>query len=145
MVSRTPSEIIATRADAAQPDMGLRTWPGDQIRKQDAVVSKNYLSEPEIRELNRLTTILLDIFEDQADLGRLVVMEDAARLLERQLKGLERAVLNHGGSVSAAKAKAHAERQYGLYDERRKAARHDEANKTINELAKEAKRLPGKR
>ncbi len=46
--------------------MGLRTWPNDNIRKQDAIVSKNYLADGEIRELNRLTTILLDIFEDPA-------------------------------------------------------------------------------
>ncbi|WP_292898319.1 RhuM family protein [Nitratireductor sp.] len=70
--------------------MGLQSWPGDTIRKRDVTVSKNYLAEAEIRELNRLTTILLDIFEDQADLGRLVVMEDATRLLDQQLEGLGR-------------------------------------------------------
>lgn len=45
-------------------------------------MSKNYLAEGEARELNRLTKILLDIFEDQADLGRLVVMADSTRLLD---------------------------------------------------------------
>lgn len=56
--------------------MGLQAWQNDNIRKTDVGVSKNYLSEPEIKELNRLTTILLDIFEDQLELGRLVVMQD---------------------------------------------------------------------
>jgi hypothetical protein len=62
-------------------------------------VSKNYLSEPEIKELNRLTTILLDIFEDQLDLGRIVVMADAQNLLDRQLQQLGRNVLKGGGSI----------------------------------------------
>ena len=70
VMSKTPSELLVERADHRQPDMGLTSWPNDNIRKQDVTVSKNYLAEAEIRELNRLTTILLDIFEDQADLGR---------------------------------------------------------------------------
>jgi hypothetical protein len=105
VASHTPSEIIATRADHAAENMGLQTWSRDSIRKSDARVSKNYLAEPEIAELNRLTTILLDIFEDQLDLGRLVIMEDARRLLDQQLEQLGRAVLHGGGSVSASDAK----------------------------------------
>lgn len=66
--------------------MGLRTWQNDNIRKTDVALSKNDLAEGEIRELNRLTTILLDIFEDQLDSGRLVVMQDAQALLDRQRK-----------------------------------------------------------
>jgi hypothetical protein len=45
--------------------MGLQTWPNDNTRKADVTVSKNYLADAEIKELNRLTTILLDIFENQ--------------------------------------------------------------------------------
>jgi hypothetical protein len=67
--SNTPAEVLNRRADAGQPNMGLRTWPNTNIRKSDVVTSKNYLTPIEIRELNRLTTILLDIFEDQMDLG----------------------------------------------------------------------------
>lgn len=85
VVSKTPSEILMERADHRLPDMGLTTWPNERIRKRDVSVSKNYLTQPEMRELNRLTTILLDIFDDQAELGRLVVMADATRLLDGQL------------------------------------------------------------
>ena len=105
VTSHTPAEILQSRADAAQPDMGLRTWPNDNIRKGDVTTSKNYFGDSELKELNRLTTILLDIFEDQAELGRLVVMDDARRLLDRQLQSLGRAVLAHGGAVSAGDAK----------------------------------------
>ncbi|MFG1375760.1 RhuM family protein [Xanthobacter autotrophicus] len=74
VTSHTPSEIIASWADHKRENMGLQSWPNDNIRKADISVSKNYLTEPEIKELNRLTTNLLDIFEDQLDMGRLVVM-----------------------------------------------------------------------
>ncbi|UNZ50309.1 RhuM family protein [Agrobacterium tumefaciens] len=145
VVSQTPAEIVTSRAKHDVENMGLRTWPNDNIRKTDVTVSKNYLTETEIKELNRLTTILLDIFEDQVDIGRLVVMQDAERLLEQQLKGLGRRVLRDGGSVSAAKAKQHAEMQYDKFDQQRKSERQRLAKKTINELAKVAKDLPSGR
>lgn len=142
VTSQTPSEIIAERANHQSENMGLRTWQNDNIRKTDVAVSKNYLAEGEIRELNRLTTILLDIFEDQLDLGRLVVMQDAQALLDRQLDQLGRTVLRSGGSVKTAEAKRIAEAQYEKFDRRRKLERHREAEERIAALAKEAKDLP---
>ena len=142
VTSHTPAEIIKGRADAKSPDMGLTNWPNDNIRKNDASVSKNYLTEKETKELNRLTIILLDIFEDQLDLGRLVIMEDARTLLDKQLKSLGRALLLHGGHVKMSDAKKHAERQYNIYDAQRKAERHDQADSSIKNLRKEEKSLP---
>jgi hypothetical protein len=123
----------------------MQTWPKDDIRKQDVAVSKNYLAEAELKELNRLTTILLDIFEDQMDLGRLIVMDDAVRLLDAQLQGLGRSVLRGGGSVSAMQARQHAHAEYEKFDNRRKAVRHAEADRRLAELARKAKQLPKSR
>lgn len=142
VTSYTPAEIVAERADCAAPNMGLQTWPTDNIRKADVATAKNYLADAEIKELNRLTSILLDIFEDQLALGRLVMMEDARQLLDRQLQQLGRAVLNGGGSVSADQAKARAEAQYLAFDRQRKLERRREADAQIAELAAEAKGLP---
>ncbi|MDB5490132.1 MAG: putative cytoplasmic protein [Reyranella sp.] len=142
VTSSTPSEIIAERANHRTENMGLQTWQNDNIRKTDVAVSKNYLASGEIRELNRLTTILLDIFEDQLDIGRLVVMQDAQSLLDRQLHQLGRTVLRTGGSVKAADAKHLAEAQYEKFDRQRKLERHREADERIAALAKEAKDLP---
>lgn len=142
VVSQTPAEIVASRANHSSDNMGLQTWQGENIRKQDVTVSKNYLAEPEMRELNRLTTILLDIFEDQTQLGRLILMEDASRLLEAQLTHLGRAVLRSGGSVSSDAAKRHAELEYEKYSAVRKAERLQEADRRIAQLAREAKSLP---
>lgn len=142
VTSQTPSEIIAERANHQSANMGLRTWQNDNIRKTDVAVSKNYLAEGEIRELNRLTTILLDIFEDQLDMGRLVVMQDAQALLDRQLDQLGRTVLRSGGSVKTAEARRIAEAQYEKFDQQRKFERHRKADERIAALAKEAKDLP---
>lgn len=129
--SSTPAEVLQLRADAREPNMGLTNWPNDNIRKADVVVSKNYLGDSEIRELNRLTVILLDIFEDQMDLGRLRTMEEAARLLDGQLKGLGRQVLRSGGKVKMADAKRHAEREYDKFKADQKRIRHEQADVVI--------------
>lgn len=143
VTSMTPSEVVMERSDSGAGNMGLRSWPNDNIRRNDVTVSKNYLAEAEIRELNRLTTILLDIFEDQAELGRLVVMADARRLLDDQLRGLGRTVLGGGGRVSAEAAKEKALREYDAWKDRQKALRHEQADAVIAELAAVARR--GKR
>jgi len=132
--SNTPAEVLKGRADADQPNMGLQTWPNANVRKSDATTSKNYLSPIEIRELNRLTTILLDIFEDQMDLGRLTLMSAAAKLLDDQIRGLGRVVLRTGGSVAMADAKRHAEREYDKFKARQKALRHEQADQTIADI-----------
>ena len=142
VTSHTPAEILQSRADANQSNMGLTTWPHDNIRKSDIVVSKNYFGASEVKELNRLTTILLDIFEDQADLGRLVMMDDARRILDQQLQSLGRALLTHGGSVSAMDAKRRAEKQYEIYSAGRKAERLVEADRAIAALKEQDKALP---
>ena len=127
------------RANYKALNMGLETRQNDNIRKTDVSVSKNYLADGEIKELNR---ILLDIFEDQLDLGRLVVMADAQRLLDQQLNQLGRVVLKSGGTVKASDAKRFAEGQYAKFDQHRKVLRHQEADEQIAELARQARNLP---
>ncbi|WP_296597786.1 RhuM family protein [Phenylobacterium sp.] len=106
VTNRTPSEIQKSRADAKQPNMGLQTFAGREVTKRDAKVAKNYLAPGEIEELNRLTTLLLDIFDDQAKIGKLVRMSQAAELLDKQLHNLGRQVLTHGGNIDHRDAEA---------------------------------------
>jgi hypothetical protein len=142
VVSHTPAEIISNRAQHSQDNMGLQTWPNDNIRKSDVSVSKNYLTELEIKELNRLTIILLDIFEDQLDLGRIIMMQDAQDLLDRQLSQLGRSILRSGGAVKATDAKRFAEGEYEKFDARRKIERQKQADEHIASLTASAKGLP---
>lgn len=145
VTSKTPSEIVLKRADAEAPNMGLQTWVHENIRKKDANVAKNYLAETEIRELNRLTTILLDIFEDQLDIGRLTTITAAEELLDQQLRQLNRAVLRHGGSVKSSTAQKHAFSQYDAFSKRRSALRHAEADEHIAELKSQQKAIRKRR
>lgn len=143
--SMTPSEVLTRRANATLPDMGLTNWPNENIRKSDVTVSKNYLADAEIKELNRLTTILLDIFEDQMDIGRLKLMSEASALLDKQLSSLGRSVLRHGGSVKMTDARRYAEREYGKFKARQKALRHEYADAVIAGLKSAEKSLKRKK
>lgn len=102
VTGQTPAEVLRSRSDAAQESMGLRTWPRSNLRKADVTVSKNYLDDREITELNRLTSLLLDIFEDQLALGRLTTMAEAREQLESSLLHMGRRLLDHGGGVPRA-------------------------------------------
>jgi hypothetical protein len=140
--SNTPAEVVKHRADAHERNMGLTTWQNENIRKSDVTIAKNYLAEREIAELNRLTTILLDILEDQMDIGRLKLMAEASALLDEQLRGLGRVVLNRGGRVSMTDAKAHAEREYEKFKVALAKQRHEAADEVIAEIKSTMKALP---
>ncbi|MDZ4137799.1 MAG: RhuM family protein [Erythrobacter sp.] len=140
--SKTPAEVIHSRVDGSAENMGLRAWPNENIRKTDVTISKNYLGEAEIRELNRLTTILLDIFEDQADLGRLTLMSQAEAILDKQLRSLGRVVLSHGGKISMDDAKRRAETAFSRFKANQKAIRKAEADRAIAEIKAAQKKLP---
>ncbi len=131
VTSHTPSEIVSERANAALSNMGLQTWPKSDIRKKDTTVAKNYLTPAEIEELNRLTSILLDIFDDQLKIGKLTLMSEAHTLLDSQLKQLGRPVLKHAGMVSHEDAERVAEAAYAKFDSIRHQYRKLETDQEI--------------
>jgi hypothetical protein len=131
-LSQTPSMVRIERASATAPNMGVQTFSGSEVLKSDTATAKNFLQGSELKELNRLTTILLDVFEDQLDVGRLTLMSEAKALLDAQLKGLSRPVLRGGGSVSKADADRRVDAEYKKFDERRRALR---AERIAEELA----------
>ena len=142
VVSGTPSMVLADRADASEPNMGLQTWPRTEIRQTDATNAKNYLADAELRELNRLTTILLDIFDDQLEIGKLTLMSEADTLLDAQLANLNRAVLRHGGSISHDAAEARAKAEYAKFDSARRERRRLEAQEALAAVKSSAQHLP---
>lgn len=139
--SNTPAEVLLLRANASETNMGLQAWPNQNIRKSDVGISKNYLAEQEIKELNRLTTILLDIFEDQMDVGRLTLMSDASKILDDQLKALGRVVLRTGGTVAMVEAKRHAEKEYEKFKNIQRKLRYEQADKSIAALKHEQNKV----
>ncbi len=72
----TAAELIASRADASQPDMGLTSYKSDEVRKTDVTIAKNYLRENELKELNRIVNMWLDFAEDQALRRKQVFLQD---------------------------------------------------------------------
>ena len=124
----TASEIIASRANAGKPNMGLTTWKGTKVRKADVTVAKNYLNEDEIRQLNRIVTMYLDYAEEQAERRQPLYMRDWREKLDAFLKFNERDVLNNAGTVSAEVAEQLALGEYEKFETRRLAQEAAEAD-----------------
>lgn len=115
---RTAAELIVERADSKKERMGLTTWknaPHGKIIKPDVVVAKNYLTERELKSLDRVVTMYLDYAEDQAERGIPMTMQDWATKLNAFLKFNERDILDHPGKVSQEVAKAFAESEFEKY------------------------------
>ncbi len=96
----TAAEIIAGRASAEKPNMGLTAWKGAKVRRADVTVAKNYLNADEIRQLDRIVTMYLDYAEEQAERRRPLTMRDWRAKLDAFLAFNERDVLKHAGRVS---------------------------------------------
>ena len=115
---RTAAELIVERADSAKERMGLTTWknaPDGKIIKPDVVIAKNYLTEKELRSLERIVTMYLDYAEDQAERNIPMTMKDWAGKLNAFLKFNERELLDHPGTVSQEVAKSFAESEFEKY------------------------------
>lgn len=96
----TAAELIASRADAGQPDMGLTSYKSDEVRKTDVTVAKNYLRENELKELNRIVNMWLDFAEDQALRRKQVFLQDWDTKLDQFLSFNDREVLQGAGGIS---------------------------------------------
>ena len=108
----TAAEIIAGRADATKPHMGLTTWSGERPRRADVAVAKNYLGHEEIEALNLIVSLYLDFAELQARNRRPMLMQDWIAKLDDFLRLSEREILTHAGSVSHENALLKAEGEY---------------------------------
>jgi len=115
---QTAAELIVERADSTKEKMGLTSWrnaPKGKILKPDVIVAKNYLSEEEIKALDRFVTMYLDYAEDQAERGFPMTMTDWAKKLDAFLQFNQRDLIDHPGKVSAEIAKAFAESEFEKY------------------------------
>jgi hypothetical protein len=115
---QTAAEVIYQRADADKDNMGLTTWkdaPGGKIQKFDVVVAKNYLTEAEMAQLQRLVSAYLDLAEDMALRQIPMTMQDWETRLNRFIEATDREVLQDAGKVTAEIAKAHAESEFEKY------------------------------
>ena len=114
----TAAEVIVDRADAKKPHMGLTTWkaaPDGKIQESDVVIAKNYLSEFEMGQLNRMVTAYLDYAENMAERNIPMTMQDWETRLNAFIQIFEYGLLKDAGKVSAEIARLHALSEFEKY------------------------------
>ena len=137
ITGQTAAEIIYTKADHKRANMGLTTWknaPGGRILKSDVSVAKNYLSEQEIRKLERAVTGFFDYIEDIIENEKTFDMSQFSDSVNAFLTFRNYKILKGKGSVSKAKADAKAESEYDIFNK---------IQPIISDFDKEIKRLKG--
>jgi hypothetical protein len=118
ITKQTAAEIIVSRADHKKEKMGLTNWknsPDGKIRKSDVSIAKNYLTEEELKPLNRIVSMYLDYAEDQAEQGNALTMKDWSEKLNAFLQFNQKEILKDSGKVTAAIAKEFAEKEFEKY------------------------------
>ncbi|OSD63312.1 hydroxyacid dehydrogenase [Salmonella enterica subsp. enterica serovar Rough O:d:1,7] len=127
----TAAELIHKRADASQPHMGLTSYKGEEVRKGDVTVAKNYLSQDEVSELNRVVNMWLDFAEDQARRRQQVFLHDWQDKLDQFLQFNDREVLHGAGKVSKKMADEKAQAEYSQFAEQQRRLKEAEGEKDI--------------
>ncbi len=139
ITGHTAAELIAERAKAELPHMGLTTWknaPDGKVLKTDVSVAKNYLNEAELKALNRIVTMYLDYAENQAERQIPMTMEQWAGKLDAFLEFNDYNVLDNAGRISAEVAKRLAEGEYEKF-------RVQQDRDHLSDFDREVKRLAG--
>jgi len=119
ITGQTAAEIIHARADSQKPNMGLTNWRSAKVRKDDVVIAKNYLNEPELAALNNLVEQYLVFAEGQAMRRVPMHMRDWITKLHGFLTINDRNILTHAGTISHQMAKELAETEYDKFNRRR--------------------------
>ena len=138
ITGHTAAEIIHARADAAKPHMGLTSWRGAKVRKEDVAIAKNYLDEPELAALNNLVEQYLVFAEGQAMRRVPMHMCDWITKLHGFLTINDRHILTHAGKISHQMAKELAEAEYNKFNRQR----IQQADAAGGEFEKAIKQLP---
>lgn len=140
---KTAAEIILKRAHADKPNMGLTTWKGAKVRKQDIIIAKNYLSKDEIDTLNRLTVIFLETAELRVKERKDINMSFWRNNVDRILELNDKSILQNAGSITKDQMESQVKEIYTEFDARRKKFEAEQADledlKAIEERIKNKK------
>jgi hypothetical protein len=134
VTQKTAAELITARADRNDANFGLLHWKGAQVRKQDILVAKNYLTEDEIDTLNRLVVIFLETAELRIKSRQEIRMDFWRQNVDQIIRSNGFPLLTHAGTVSHEQMESQANARYLDYDQRRtkqgarEADMHDEAD-----------------
>lgn len=139
ITGQTAAEIVYSRADSNQENMGLTTWkhaPEGRILKSDVMVAKNYLNEKQIRQLERTVAGYFDYIEDLIERENTFTMEEFSASINEFLSFRKYEILKDKGTVSKQLAVAKAEKEYESFNK---------TQKILSDFDKEVKRLLEKR
>lgn len=139
----TAAEIIHKRVDAEKPNMGLTSWRGEKVRKEDVAIAKNYLQEKELAALNNLVEQYLIFAEGQAMRRIPMYMQDWIEKLHGFLKLNDRDILDNAGRISHEAAKQLAESEYDKFNTKRiewKDKQDSDFDQTVKMIEGEKKR-----
>ncbi len=117
---KTAAELIVSRADATQPNMGLTTWKGSIVRKGDVIIAKNYLQTEEIDSLNRLVDIFLTSAEERVKGRRDLTLDYWRKNVDNLLTFQEKDILQGAGSITNYEAEETAKQVYNVFNTKRK-------------------------
>lgn len=134
---QTAAEVIAERADPSKNNMGLTSWKGSKVRKQDVSISKNYLDKEELDVLNRIVTMYLDYAELQAKNHKQMFMKDWREKLDAFLQFNGQNILQNAGTIQKAVADKLAEERYDEFHQNRlkiEASQKDDLDDVIKKL-----------
>ncbi len=143
ITGKTAAEIIHERADDSKPNMGITSWRGEKVRKQDVIIAKNYLDEKELLALNNLVEQYLIFAEGQAMRRIPMAMQDWKKKLDGFLALNDRNILNNAGKISHEMAKELAEKEYEKFHVKRieKSSKSDsDFDKTVKLIEKKKKK-----
>jgi hypothetical protein len=143
---RTAAEVIVLRADAERPNMGLTTWdgaPSGKIHKTDVVIAKNYLTEFELGQMERMVSAYIDFGESMALRHIPMTMEDWETRLNRFIEMFEYGLLKDAGKVSAEIANLHALTEFEKYRVIQDRLFESDYDKYLREIEQSAKSLGG--
>ena len=137
ITGKTAAEIINERADSTKTNMGLTNWRGDNIRKSDVGIAKNYLEEEELRPLNNLVEQYLIFAKGQAMRRIPMYMKDWIKKLDAFLNVNDRDILLNAGKISHELAKENAEKEYMRFKEiNHNAIEESDFDKAIKKIGK---------
>lgn len=120
ITGQTAAEIVMARAKADEPNMGLTSWKGKVVRKQDVIIAKNYLTADELDSLNRLVVIFLEMAEFRAKSRQNLTMDYWRENVDKILVANEQPLLGNAGTVSNQMMEDFAHKVYVEFDARRK-------------------------
>jgi len=124
---KTAAELIASRANAQIANMGLSNWKGSVVRKGDVAIAKNYLDADEIDILNRIVTMFLDQAEFRVLRKQQILTGDWEKHLNKFLTDNELPILEGKGNIAHEVAKAIAEENYSVFEQKRRTEKEAEA------------------